>query len=264
MELNAAPQCGGKRLKQSAERGITDPPLISIVTVVLNAATDLEVSIRSVIELNQNNVEYVIMDGGSTDGTLDILQKYEDSVDFWMSEPDKGIYDAMNKAVRLAHGRWVCILGADDTLCSNLATVASYLKDERTIYYGDVFMTGSQRRYDGPFGAWKLSRHNICQQAIFYPRAAFESQQFDLKYRLLADWEFNMRCFANPSLKFQHIPVLVANYNDTTGTSSVGSDRQFQLDHGKLIREYLPWPYYAWNRFKSIARPLLRRKKIPR
>lgn len=264
MQLNALPRCGGKRLKRSAAPGVTDPPLISIVTVVLNAAKDLETSIRSVIEPNQSYVEYVILDGGSTDGTLEILQRYQDVIDFWMSEPDKGIYDAMNKAVCLAHGRWICILGADDTLCGNLATVATYLKDDRTIYYGDVFMTGSQRRYDGPFGAWKLSRRNICQQAIFYPRAAFESQQFNLKYRLLADWEFNMRCFADPSLRFQHIPVLVANYNDTTGTSSVGSDKPFQLDHGKLIREYLPWPYYIWNRFKAIARPLLRPKKRDR
>lgn len=264
MQFDPIPNRGGKRLKQSMKPYANDIPLISIVTVALNAAKDLEASIRSVIASSHNNVEYVILDGGSTDGTIDILRKHEDTIDFWVSEPDKGIYDAMNKAIHLARGQWIYILGSDDTLCCNLAMIANYLKDNQTIYYGDVFMTGSQKIYGGQFRAWELSRRNICQQAIFYPRAAFESQQFNLKYRLLADWEFNMRCFANPDLRFQYIPVLVANYNDSTGTSSVGCDKQFQLDHGKLIHEYLSWPYYVWHRFKAVARTLLRPAGVPR
>jgi glycosyltransferase involved in cell wall biosynthesis len=257
MDIVFAPKCGGKRLKRPSAVDTLDRPLLSIVTVVLNGAKELESSICSVIHPSYENVEYIILDGGSTDGTIDLLNKYEDSIDYWLSEPDNGLYDALNKAVRLARGRWVCILGSDDTLCSDVKMVADYLIDERTIYYGDVFMTGSKKRYDGRFGAWKLSRRNICQQAIFYPRSVFKSQQFNLKYRLLADWEFNLRCYCNPQFRFKYIPVLVANYNDVTGKSSAGSDMQFLIDHGDLIRECLPWPYYAWHRFKRIARKII-------
>ncbi len=254
MDKLFAPKFGGKRLKCPQTLDTLNRPLVSIITVVLNGAKELESSIRSVIHSHVKNVEYIIIDGGSTDGTLAVLDEYEDSIDYWLSEPDRGIYDALNKAIASARGRWVCILGSDDTVSSTFALAAEYLKDECTIYYGDVFMIGSKRRYDGPFSPWKLSRRNICQQAIFYPRSVFECYQFNLKYPILADWEFNLRCFHDAQYRFQYIPVVVANYNDITGRSSGTRDRQFLLDHDNLIREYLPWRYYHLHRLKKFAR----------
>jgi glycosyltransferase involved in cell wall biosynthesis len=257
MNIKVEPKCGGKRVKGLSEPNNPDRPLLTVITPVFNGDKGLESTIRSVLEPSYSNVEYVVIDGGSADRTIDILRKYEDSIDYWVSESDTGIYDAMNKGVRLASGQWLCFLGSDDTLCESLEKVARYLYNERTIYYGDVYMTGSERIYDGAFGAWKLSRRNICKQAIFYPRSLFESHLFDLRYPLLADWEFNLRSYSDTHFRFQHIPVMVANYNDVNGKSSVGVDEQFRMDQGRIIRECLPIACYAWYRFKRFAHAVI-------
>jgi len=90
-------------------------PLISIITIVFNGAATLEQTILSVVEQNYPNLEYIIIDGGSTDGTLDIIKKYEDRIDYWVSEPDKGISDAFNKGIAHCHGELIGTLNSDDT-----------------------------------------------------------------------------------------------------------------------------------------------------
>lgn len=94
-------------------------PLITVITVVFNGAQTLERSILSVINQTYDNVEYVIVDGGSTDGTLDLIRRYEHAIDYWVSEPDSGIYDAWNKAAGLSLGDWCIFLGADDQLVAD-------------------------------------------------------------------------------------------------------------------------------------------------
>jgi glycosyltransferase involved in cell wall biosynthesis len=250
MQLDHASTSGGKRLSAPIS---LDSPLFTVVTVVFNGEKDLESSILSVLNQSYRNVEYIIIDGGSTDGTLDILRRYEDAIDYWVSEPDNGIYDAMNKAIRLARGKWVYFLGSDDTLRNCLEIVAGHLKDERTIYFGTVHTSGIKPITQTPLLPWQLLRRNICQQAIFYPRALFEWRTFDLRYRILADWEFNMRCYSSPHFGFQYIPVVVANYNNLTGISSVSIDEQFRFDQADIIRECLPAACYVWHRIKGLA-----------
>jgi glycosyltransferase involved in cell wall biosynthesis len=228
-------------------------PLISIVIVVLNGVRTLPRALDSIRSQTFRDFELIIIDGMSTDGTVEFLCR-EPSIDYWVSEQDQGIYDAMNKAVAVARGKWVYFLGSDDTLCDALGKVADHLQDERTIYYGNVHPTGSPKMYNGPFGPWKMSRRNICQQAIFYPRSLFESQRFSLKYPILADWEFNLRCYSNPTYRFKHIPVMVANFNNVGGVSSIRSDEQFKRDQSLIIRECLPTACYIWHQLKRVAK----------
>jgi glycosyltransferase involved in cell wall biosynthesis len=250
MQPDRESKSGGKRLSMPIR---PDCPLFTVVTVVFNGEKELETSILSVLNQSYKNVEYIIIDGGSTDGTLDILRRYEDAIDYWVSEPDNGIYDAMNKAIRLARGKWVYFLGSDDTLRNCLEIVAEYLKDERIIYFGTVYAPGLKTITQTPVRPWQLLRRNICQQAIFYPRALFEWREFNTRYRILADWEFNMRCYSNPHFSFQYIPVVVANYNNLTGISSVCTDEQFMFDQADIIRECLPTACYVWHRMKGYA-----------
>jgi len=246
-------KCGGKRSRSYSSLAGLDRPLITIIMPVFNGEESLESSILSIVSQNCNNLEYIIVDGASTDGTLEIVRKYESSIDYWISEPDLGIYDAMNKGVQLATGRWLYFLGSDDTLRNSLPAVAQFLRDDQTIYYGNVFRTGSKRLYDGVFGAWKLSRRNICQQAVFYPRSLFEVHQFDLRYKLFADWEFNMRTYSDSRFGFEFIPVTIANYNDLNGKSSIATDVQFWMDYGRLLRECMPRAVYVWFQFKRAV-----------
>lgn len=104
--------------------------LISVITVVYNGAATLEDTIKSVICQRYSNVEYIVIDGGSTDGTVDIIKKYEDSIDYWLSEKDQGIYDAMNKGIALASGDYVGLLNSDDMFADDdvLQNLAGYIR----------------------------------------------------------------------------------------------------------------------------------------
>jgi glycosyltransferase involved in cell wall biosynthesis len=123
-------------------------PLITVITVVLNSEKTLEETIKSVISQTYPNVEYIIIDGGSTDGTLDIIKKYEDYIDYWVSELDEGIYDAMNKGIKVALGFYYVFLGSDDKIVKDwlekgIHYINTLIKFEDTIYlYGNiVFIT---------------------------------------------------------------------------------------------------------------------------
>ena len=103
-------------------------PKISVITVCFNAVETIEETILSVINQTYSNIEYIIIDGASTDGTVDIVNKYRDKIACFVSEPDKGIYDAMNKAVKVAKGDWLFFINSDDVFINNecLQNVAYY------------------------------------------------------------------------------------------------------------------------------------------
>jgi len=102
---------GGVRLNRVVQQG---EPLISVITAVYNGAQYIEQTIQSVLSQSFNNFEYVVVDGGSTDGTIEIIKKFEDRIDYWFSEADSGIYDAWNKGLSAARGEWISFLGSDD------------------------------------------------------------------------------------------------------------------------------------------------------
>lgn len=110
---------GGRRTHDVQQERLRDKPLISIITVVFNGATTLEDTIRSVLQQTYDNIEHIIIDGGSNDGTLDVIRKYDAKVDYWLSEQDMGIYDAMNKGIALASGDYIGMLNADDFFASS-------------------------------------------------------------------------------------------------------------------------------------------------
>ena len=118
---------------------------VSIVTATYNAAHTLRDTIESVLAQDYGDIEYIVVDGASTDGTLALLHSYESRFDGrmrWVSEPDKGIYDAMNKGVKMATGDWIYFLGCDDYLYPDFSKMCTLLDDKHTIYYGNVFHRG--------------------------------------------------------------------------------------------------------------------------
>ena len=221
-------------------------PDISVIIVVRNGEKTIEACIRMVLDQDYANLDLIIVDGMSNDGTLNIIRRYEDRIAHWISEPDSGIYDAMNKAVRLATGRWIYFLGADDEMEDCLARVAEILRRDDTVYYGDVFRPSLGRAYDGPFNAFKLAGANICHQAIFYPAAVFRHYAFNLEYRWQADWDLNIRCFHDPGFRFEYMPVTVCTYNDISGSSSANRDPAMERDYMMLLWRHFPAWIAAW------------------
>ncbi|MEI6787897.1 MAG: glycosyltransferase family 2 protein [bacterium] len=236
-----------------------DAPILTIITVVRNGAATLDACIQSVIAHQAPSVEYVVIDGGSTDGTVDLLRRYDDQIAFWSSEPDKGIYDAMNKGVCRAAGDWILFLGSDDTLAVDLAAILPLLQDKQTIYYGNAWWRQSRRTYDGPFSASKLALTNLCHQAVFYPRQALLKYPFNLKYHTQADWEVNMRCFSDPAFRFQYFPKTIANYDDASGISSIRRDLILEQDYLGLLWRHFPWPVALWRSTITLGGRALRK-----
>ena len=232
-------------------------PLVTVITVVFNGAKTLEQAILSVITRDYDNLEFLIIDGGSTDGTLGIIRKYDHAIDYWVSEPDNGIYDAMNKALDVALGDRIYFLGCDDLLVNDLRNFAPLFGRRDVLYYGDVYMIHRHRLYDGAFSGLKLAVRNICQQAIFYPREVFEKYRFDTRYRTLADYHLNMSCYADPGLSLTYVPELVAIYNDVSGASASRLDEVLDKNRNRLTRQYFPTSIYLYFRLYGAMRRLL-------
>lgn len=235
-------------------------PVVSIITAVYNGAATLEDTIASVVSQTYSRREYIIIDGGSTDGTIDILKKYDYVIDYWISEPDKGVYDAFNKGIDLAKGEWLNFIGADDKFVDEgiLQRVISASSNSKFLY-GNVIWGETGKIYDGKFYKYKICRQNICQQAIFYHKSLFEKiGKFDMKYPLMADWFFNMLCFADKYTKPKYIDEVIVKYS-TNGISNTKIDIEFNKNQKKLIKETFGYWYLkftmAYTRFITPKMP---------
>lgn len=235
------------------------PPILSVITVVRNGAGAIGACISSVVKHATPDMEYIVIDGGSTDGTVEILRAHSSHINFWISEPDQGIYDAMNKGLKQAHGQWILFLGHDDEMAIAPAELIPHLLDPTAIYYGNAYWRHSGRLHDGPFTAAKLARTNLCQQAVLYPKAALMKHPFNLRYRLQADWEVNMRCFRDPEFRFKYLPLTIANYNDATGASTTTRDLAMEADYPSLLWRHFPGPTALWLTTLVIGGRLLRK-----
>lgn len=237
-------------------------PLISIITVVYNSASKLSHTIRSVKQQDYENVEYIIIDGGSNDGTCEIIKEHTQYIDYWISEPDKGVYDAMHKGINIAKGDWLLFLGAGDLLINCLHIVAPFLKDSTTVYYGDVYLPKRHILYYGKFSRHKLSRSNLPHQAVFYPKAIFNYHRFDLRYRIMADYVFNIQAYCDSKFNFNYIRTLITIYEDTEGLSTRSRDEIFDKDHSKIIRDnfgvLIVCEYIIRKFFRTFERQFLR------
>lgn len=202
-------------------------PLISVVTVCFNAVKDIEKTILSVINQTYENIEYIIIDGGSTDGTVDIIKKYADRITYWISEPDKGIYDAMNKGIKVATGGWINFMNAGDEFAENdvlknIFDISDYNK--YAVVHGDIYQNKRTPECvwkDTPFYEKSLKRYtgmNICHQAMFTKSEWIRRFNFNLKFKLCADYNMMMSIYKAGGT-FHHIDTLVTIY-DTYGFSN--------------------------------------------
>lgn len=202
-------------------------PIVSIIIVTFNAEAHIEQAIQSVLTQSFEEKELIIIDGGSTDSTLLKIKTFDQQLIRWISEPDKGIYDAMNKGIKMAKGDWLYFMGADDYFINNGILEKTLKAPKVDIIYGNVFSEQLKRKFDGPTNREKLLFSNLCHQSIFYNRAVFEKVGlYSLDYKLYSDWEFNLRCFFNHEIETKYIDLVIAVYAKT-GLSSLNSDLYF-------------------------------------
>ena len=193
-------------------------PILTVVVCTYNSEIYLKSCLNSIADQKLPNVKLHIIDGGSSDATKNIVNDAGDLIDFFVSEIDNGVYDAMNKAIAGIGDGWVLFLGADDRLLPGvlprLVNILGQADNMDTLFYGDVYRPSENFLYDGKFSIYKLMRRNICQQAILYPRPAFDRDVFDLSFPINADYILNIKLFLREEVKKIYIPVCVSYYED--------------------------------------------------
>lgn len=177
-------------------------PLVTIITVVLNDAAHMEETIRSVLDLNYGNLAYFIVDGGSTDGTPELIKNYEAKLAWWVSEPDEGLYDAMNKGWAAAStDSYILFLGSGDRIISFPKDLGKFTPDE--VLYGDVQLEG--RMFRGKAGFGLRCNNTLHHQALLVHKSLHPEPPFDTRFKVYADFDFNQR-LVKSGVRFVHIP----------------------------------------------------------
>lgn len=229
----------------------------SIITVVYNARNTIERTINSVLNQNYENTEYIIIDGGSTDGTIDVIQKYIDRLTVFVSEKDNGIFDAMNKGVGYASGDVIGFINSDDWYHSD---VFYRINELFRVDDFDIICGSFQNVIDGELATIeKASKPSdkirvffpYCHQAIFAKHDLFSKVGlFDLKYRLGADYDWILRCYLDGA-KIKTTDIIIACFSKngrSMGDFSTGlkeckaialkHDKNFKSKHKEIINDY--------------------------
>ena len=190
----------------------TRPPLVSVITAVLNGAEFLARCIQSVIDQDYENIEHIIIDGGSTDGSVDILRRFDQRIAFWISEPDSGHADAWNKGLARARGDWICFLGADDEFLPG--AVSAYMRLAGQHSEADYLCSRMRRVYPSGYTRikgepWRWAefqkRMTTAHPGSMHRRDLFQKLgTYDTSYRTAQDYEFLLR--ARGQLKAAYMP----------------------------------------------------------
>ena len=199
--------------------------LFSVITVCYNAVDIIERTICSVISQTSKSVEYIIIDGGSTDGTNDIIDKYNSCLSYYVSEPDRGIYDAMNKGANASKGEYVLFLNAGDVFRHSriIEEVEGVIKSEQSlcdVLYGDViYQYAFGEKYDLSQDLRKIKFDMVfSHQSAFVKAEILRKRQFDLKYHFAADYDFLLWAYIN-KLSFRRIDIPISVVDASSGAT---------------------------------------------
>ena len=189
-------------------------PLISVITVTYNAEQYLERTIQSVRGQDYDAIEYIVIDGESNDGTIDIIRQYADDIDFWVSEADEGIYDAMNKAIDVASGEWINFMNAGDTF-ADIDTISMFVEridEDADLICGDMWRKKGELALRKPLGLeYVYDAMFVWHQALFTKTQLMKNFKFDPRFKIAGDYEFVLKCYVH-GYRFQFIDIPIANY----------------------------------------------------
>lgn len=235
-----------------------DEKLFSIIIATYNCGQKIENTLASIFTQNRELFEVIILDSLSTDDTLDHIKKYDGDLTL-ITEKDDGVYYAFNKGIDLAKGKYIYFIGAGDCLKPGiLDKVKDYLPTAETpsFVYGRCYFIKQKTENGKEFYSKLFVRDNLCQQGIFYHREVFETVgKFDLQYKVLSDWMFNLKCFINNGIAKQYLDFVIADYEEGGLSAEITCDpvflkefplfvkKQFGTFHYFMCRAFLKNPY---------------------
>lgn len=216
--------------------------ILSIVTISYNNLAGLERTAKSVFSQKWKDFEWIVIDGGSTDGTKAYLTSLAERVDYWCSEKDGGIYDAQNKGIRVAKGEYVCCMNSGDTFCDDKTLLQVFATKPRAdVVYGDWYRVYPNRKEkcNSPkvMPPFYFFYNNICHQAMFVKTRLLQESPFDLSYRIFADWA-KWRQFMYEKRSFEYVPLPVCNFEANMGTCE--QDTVLRKKEYKKLEDEIP------------------------
>lgn len=246
-------------------------PRISIVTICYNSVNEIEKTIQSVVYQTYKKIEYIIIDGKSTDGTVDIINKYKDYICCFKSEKDKGIYDAMNKGIKAASGDYIIFMNAGDAFVNKdiLSEIIKEVDFSEDIIYGAVNKCLDDCYYVyKPFPLEEMKLHMILpHQGTFIKLSYHKKHLFDTTYRSSGDYHFFYNAYYKYKASFKEINWVIADYQDETGMSKDNFKRARLEDlrvWGKeddvwiLVKTYI---WFAFRDFKNLIKKFVSDKR---
>ncbi|WP_051640638.1 glycosyltransferase family 2 protein [Thiomicrorhabdus sp. Milos-T2] len=230
---------GGLRTLGKAKSDSFEFSLITIITVVFNGEEHIEDTIKSVLKQSWPNVEYIIVDGGSTDRTLDIIKYYEQQIDYWVSESDNGIYDAMNKAILLSSGEFISLVNADDFLMDDALSEALSVVSLKT----DVLLTnGNFQTLTGDYTYESNIDKLKYTMSVFHPGMIVRKRVYEkvglyrTDLKIASDYDWILRAH-NMNIQWQHANVIYSTMREggISADYALGTKEMYQIQ-----REYTP------------------------
>ena len=253
--------------------------MISIITINYNDAAGLEKTIQSVLSQIKAHYEFIVIDGGSTDNSIAIIEKHQQHIAYWITEPDTGVYNAMNKGITQASQEYVYFLNSGDSLydSSVLMKVQTAMQSNHDIYYGNIMQDYPEglvlRTTPEQLSFSFFFRRTIPHQASFIRRSLFQSiGLYNETLRIVADWEFFVLAICKYNASYQYVPETIALY-DTTGLSSAADNKGlFSAEKQTSLKTHFPLfykdvvaledfnTYFGLKRFKMLKQ--LERSRI--
>ena len=217
---------------------------ITVVTISYNAKVEIERTIHSVVNQRLADFEYIVVDGASTDGTVDIIRKYQNIITKWISEPDTGIYNAMNKGIDMATGDYCIFMNAGDVFANNnvLYQIDSFLKLGYDIYNGNAFYVKNRevlwyRKCHKDVSLSYFYRSSICHQATFIKTDLLKSLHYDEGFRMVSDWKFWIQTLCKGGASYLPVDVDVCCF-DMTGLTNTNRERGLK-ERNVVLQELL-------------------------
>jgi glycosyltransferase involved in cell wall biosynthesis len=232
---------------------VSEVPFCSIVTICLDEVRQIRATCDSIVALPPGQHEWIVIDGGSRDGTLDILNEYRNAMSVFVSEPDTGIYNAMNKGAAMATGEYLLFMNGGDAFYDAGAIAAVRAAGRSDVVVADVKLgheADDYLRYPADLSPRWLLKHMLPHQAAFIRRAAFERcGGYDEGYRIAGDYELFVRLFLRCDATYQHVDAVTAVFG-RGGISQSGAHRALRKRENHCVR-WRYFPSYRWS-FKAL------------
>lgn len=221
---------------------------LSIITINYNNKAGLSKTIESVVNQVNADFEYIVIDGGSTDGSIDVIQENSEKIHYYVSEKDFGIYNAMNKGIKAATGTFLLFVNSGDFLVDNtiIATVLKELSDEVSIYYGNVFCSKNGMRTflwrpPGKISYSYFLNDSLPHAASFMKRSLFHKHFFyDESLKIVSDWGFFVYCIHKGNESYHHLDLNIADF-DRSGISSDEKNTKLVIqERTQVLKKHFP------------------------